>query len=356
MLVSSWFVKLALATSILLGQSVAAAGSKGCQKPVVRREWRKLKPTERADWIDAVKCLGTMPHNASLVPTFNTTYSVIGPINETSSYFDDWVYVHMDLNPMIHRSAYFLPWHRAYVKDFEGALRDHCGYKGVQPYWDWTLDANENFANSSFWDPDLKSGIGGWGDPNNDYQISDGGFHDFIVSYPAPNRVRRQYGPIVPDWPIPLYETFTPESQLKMVNDYVGTFIGFQAFFQANSHANVHRIVGGDIQGSCPANAPAGCQLGTKWSPNDPLFILHHSMIDKLWYDWQHANPENYWSFGGGATALTRDFEPGNPLYPVGAPPFMNFSSPIPTDGILNDWTMYELMDTQNQRLCYVYE
>ena len=29
---------------------------------------------------------------------------------------------------------------------------------------------------------------------------------------------------------------------------------------------------------------------------------------------------------------------------------------PIPTDGILNQYTIYELMGTQNERLCYTYE
>ena len=39
----------------------------------------------------------------------------------------------------IHQTGYFLPWHRLYVQSFEDALRTKCGYKGVQPYWDWTI-------------------------------------------------------------------------------------------------------------------------------------------------------------------------------------------------------------------------
>jgi len=39
----------------------------------------------------------------------------------------------------IHFTGFFLPWHRAYVNDFEAALRTECNYKGIQPYWDWTL-------------------------------------------------------------------------------------------------------------------------------------------------------------------------------------------------------------------------
>ena len=42
-------------------------------------------------------------------------------------------------------------------------------------------------------------------------------------------------------------------------------------------------------------------------------------MVDKLWYDWQNANPVNFWSFAGGSVA-----SPGDPLFPNGGPPFMN--------------------------------
>ena len=103
-----------------------------------------------------------------------------------------------------------------------------------------------NFGNSTFWDSDPVSGIGGWGDLDDDNQITDGAFAtDFAISYPSPHRIRRQYAPIIPDFPVPLTDTFTHESQIAMVNDFVGTFVGFQAYFQKGSHANVHRIVGG---------------------------------------------------------------------------------------------------------------
>jgi hypothetical protein len=106
-----------------------------------------------------------------------------------------------------------------------------------------------NFQNSTFWDPDTTSGVGGWGDPNDDYQITDGGFADgFIVSYPSPHRLRRNYTPTDPDNPNVLFtSTFTPESQAAMVNNFTGNFVGFQALFQTGSHRSVHLIVGGCV-------------------------------------------------------------------------------------------------------------
>ena len=105
-----------------------------------------------------------------------------------------------------------------------------------------------NFQNSTFWDPDTTSGVGGWGDPNDDDQITDGAFaaDDFIVSYPSPHRLRRLYKPTKSSNPDePLTNEFTPESQAAMVNGFQGDFIGFQVRLESGSHAAVHEIVGG---------------------------------------------------------------------------------------------------------------
>jgi len=49
------------------------------------------------------------------------------------------------------------------VYNYEKELRNSCGYKGAQPYWDWTLDTRS--ANSIFRSPvfDPKTGFGGNG-------------------------------------------------------------------------------------------------------------------------------------------------------------------------------------------------
>jgi tyrosinase len=48
-------------------------------------------------------------------------------------------------------------------------------------------------------------------------------------------------------------------------------------------------------------------------------------MVDKVWYDWQNANPENFWSFIGGS--VNAHSQPGlYAQFPVGGPPFLNVS------------------------------
>jgi len=48
-------------------------------------------------------------------------------------------------------------------------------------------------------------------------------------------------------------------------------------------------------------------------------------MVDKIWFDWQNAHPENFWSFAGGS--VTAHSQPGlYKQFPIGGPPFLNVS------------------------------
>lgn len=54
---------------------------------------------------------------------------------------------------------------------------------------------------------------------------------------------------------------------------------------------------------------------------------LPPQMIDKLWYDWQHLNTTNFWSFGGGSVSTVNANFTVDPEFPTGAPPFVNVRS-----------------------------
>jgi hypothetical protein len=77
---------------------------------------------------------------------------------------------------------------------------------------------------------------------------------------------------------------------------------------------------------------------------SDPLFFMHHAvsitdsfvpaltfcfprqMVDKVWYDWQHRDPENAKSFFGGSVQALESVAEYN-QYPNGGPPFLNVRS-----------------------------
>lgn len=96
------------------------------EKLVFRREYGALSHEEKLDYVKAVQCLQTLPPRT--------------PANVSSgvrSRFDDFVAVHIQQTLTIHFSGIFQPWHRWFLYSYEKALREECGYKGYQPYWDW---------------------------------------------------------------------------------------------------------------------------------------------------------------------------------------------------------------------------
>jgi len=270
----------------------------------------------------------------------------------------------MEQNHWIHQTGFFLPWHRWFVYQFTKSLRDECGYKGVAPYWDWTLDSADVYGSSFFKESSPVSGLGGWGDPNNDFTVPDGALSSgFALSYPVYHHLRRNWTiqPFIalaaraPKIFLQPYvfanSTFTPEKVRNLTNSYVGDFVGFQTDIEypEHMHSAVHVMMSGDLGGTCPASAPANCIGGPTFSVNDPLFMMHHGMIDKVWADWQAKDSRNAAAFAGGSIQDTTYW-----AYPTGMAPWLNLSSPIPTDGLFPSTTVGDVLSIH--KLCYCYE
>ena len=94
---------------------------------------------------------------------------------------------------------------------------------------------------STFFD-DSSHGVGGWGDPNDDYQISTGGFKDVIRAYPIPHNIRRNFTlypfqsllgapPAMADAPI--NGTMTKENVDHVLTNFDGGFIAFQTYLES---------------------------------------------------------------------------------------------------------------------------
>ncbi|OCL11990.1 Di-copper centre-containing protein [Glonium stellatum] len=106
----------------------------------VRKEWGSLSKFERKEYIDAVLCLQKKPSifDPGLVPG-------------AKSRADDFTATHINLTSSAHLDGIFLSWHRNFVRLHEKALREECGYKGAQPYWNWPLWCH-NLAGSPLFD------------------------------------------------------------------------------------------------------------------------------------------------------------------------------------------------------------
>jgi tyrosinase len=59
------------------------------------------------------------------------------------SRYDDLVATHINQTLSIHGTGNFLSWHRYFTWAYEQILRDECGYKGTQPYYQWAYWASD---------------------------------------------------------------------------------------------------------------------------------------------------------------------------------------------------------------------
>lgn len=159
----------------------------------------------------------------------------------------------------IHGNNGFLSWHRAYLLEIENALRTiHCDV--ALPYWNWSSGSTTGVPAAC-----------------RDSTYVDRGGHTVpnpLYSGPKPASIgggqtsrsasidTRDFGP---------YATMAQNAIAQPVwSDFVSDL---------NSvHGAIHGAVGGDM-GSVPG---AGF---------DPIFHLHHANVDRLWANWQIANP-----------------------------------------------------------------
>lgn len=121
---------------------------------------RSLSKPERLHYLSSVQCAHKKP---ALTP------ATVAP--GAISRYDDLVATHINQTMSIHFVGHFLPWHRLFTAYYEKLLRDECGYRGAQPYWDWTLDTPASkFLSSPIFD--ATHGFGGNGPLTTPYNAS----------------------------------------------------------------------------------------------------------------------------------------------------------------------------------------
>lgn len=148
---------------------------------------------------------------------------------------------HEDHMPDVHGDERFLPWHRLFVLELEEALQNINPLLNV-PYWNWVTD---NSATDPLWD---QSFLGQFDDVNVWASLG--------RTLSAP----------------PALPTQTDVDNVQVLSD-------FNQYRQdlESIHNDPHCWVGGIM-----------CQLAN--SPLDPVFYLHHAVVDKLWQQWEDEN------------------------------------------------------------------
>ncbi|KAI0528040.1 hypothetical protein F5B22DRAFT_632546 [Xylaria bambusicola] len=265
----------------------------------VRRDWKHFSSTEKKQYITAVKCLQAKPSIAD--PTFAPG---------ARSRYDDFVAVHINQTLSIHGTGNFLTWHRYFTWAYETALRDECGYKGNQPYWNWLDNRNDPSKSPLFDGTDTSfSGDGAFiahnGSVNGNGMIfvpsgkgggcvTSGPFVDYVINL----------GPVLPiqDGVAPAADplgynphclsrdlsSFTAMNWLtigNILNVTVGAASGSVLLFQNELQGRFNDgFLGLHTAGH---GVPGGISGDLYGSPVDPIFFLHHAMIDRTYWIWQ---------------------------------------------------------------------
>lgn len=102
----------------------ASLNKSGCtaDKIQIRRKWEVLSDEERIAYSSAMRCMQQLPAKSP---------SAWG--SGVKSRFDDFVASHIVQALDVHFSGTFMGYHRWIIAEFEKAMREACGFEGVQP-------------------------------------------------------------------------------------------------------------------------------------------------------------------------------------------------------------------------------
>jgi tyrosinase len=249
--------RILLLITLVLGQ---------CPNPIVRREWRQLSADEKRRFLSAVQALHDRPAGGSDPSTWN---------------YAQFAQVHWDFQQANHDRPPFFPWHRDYIHHYEQALRS-IDSAVTLPYWDWTLDS-QNPAGSDLL---TAQNFGLNGSPGTNCMQTGVAAGWASVAGPSGCLKRcNQFGSLYP-----------PEAVAAIMNRAT-EFRDFAGAIENGPHGAVHIQLGGQCG-----------DVATMASANDPIFFLHHAMVDKIWWRWQTGCPDFATKYSGSSASSMPPF------------------------------------------------
>ncbi|KAI0225256.1 hypothetical protein L0F63_003112, partial [Massospora cicadina] len=215
--------------------------SQNCSHVATRKDASKMRPDEWKQYYSAFRTLANGGQK-----------SVLHRL--TSS--------HVQLASQIHGDLSFLPWHRHFLYEFQRELLK-VNNSLILPYWNWTNDATEPHQSIVF-NYLGKNGVGS--DNCVNFGIGNGVLNVTATSQGTSQRC--------------LQRNFDSEEK---ISPFIA-LVGVQELFEQSdfwefsrrlefTHAYPHNNLGGD--------------MATMSAPNDPIFWLHHAMVDRIYASWQ---------------------------------------------------------------------
>jgi tyrosinase len=169
-----------------------------------------------------------------------------------------------------HGEVEFLHWHRHYIRFFEKICANMCGNPNFAlPYWNWSKNSGRYPA--PFFDlPELN--VEHWNDPGK-YNGKAWGPIDTV----GRRGLDKTHGLL--DDPVRGGSfTLTNVNRIKQLP----SIDLFHPSLEGQPHNNGHVVAGATKTGKTG-------HIGDGLSPLDPIFWLHHCMVDRVWAEWQRS-------------------------------------------------------------------
>ncbi|KAI4601446.1 hypothetical protein KJ359_011575 [Pestalotiopsis sp. 9143b] len=249
---------------IALASLIATAKAASCDSTAQRKSFTSLSDTDKSAYLDAVSCLIT--HDA-----------VFGLYDGATTLWDEQQY---------------------YMTLHEKLLQTYCGYTGGIPYWDEQADAS-NITQSAVWDSQY--GVGGDGNSSDSDIVTDGPFAnmELHVAALASNKV------------VPKTATYYLNRTISVSTFYGANQTYVDACFELDTYEEAWPCYAAKPHSSAHAGT-GGTMQDAALSPGDPIFFLHHTNLDRLWWLWQSANLTARLSDMGGQNVPTATFNAQN--------------------------------------------
>lgn len=177
-----------------------------------------------------------------------------------------------------HGDWYFLPWHRGFVEMYEKAAAVLTNNpKFAMPYWDWTTlrQLPAAFTDKTYKGKPNPLYVPGRGDDASMIRNTLTGPYALTDALVGPKVIESIYKETV-------YEAFGSSRNPKQNNldpKWVPMGGGHQGILERTPHNNIHNNIGAYMPNSN--------------SPRDPIFMMHHGNIDRIWAYWNALGRKN---------------------------------------------------------------
>jgi tyrosinase len=226
-----------------LGITGLAVWSGACESAC---EKIKNRPTRRN--------IANLPANDPIIQTYKDAVAAMKNLpNSDGRNWDKQADIHNNKCP--HQNWWFLPWHRAYLANFESICRKLTGNNDFAlPYWNWSTS------------PSIPAPF--WGNGNPLFNNTRSATQTSVAS--ASNVGPAKITEILDQTNFFLFASGSATTQRQRTT---------YGILEGTPHNYIHNFVGGDML--------------TFRSPLDPVFWCHHNMVECLWVEWNvnRGNP-----------------------------------------------------------------